>query len=335
MSRVPRDDVVRLYDEGVHGFQAAAEGLRSEEWTRPACGDWTAVELARHVLAVAGWYHEWLDRAERGDPAPAFGVEDLAQRNAEALAELAHLDGPAAVGRFVARARAYGARLPSSWDLPFGFPRGTVTAGLHAAMAASEWHLHTWDLAHARGFGHRPSDPATLCGNRGVHRGGRGRLPRKSRRCARAPGVPTPALGGDAQALRPGARCGRLTSAPADAAEHVCVAALRARSLEGAVGLGDAATPDGLAVAGRAPLHATAGVMHPADRSTAVAALLWFVAMPRPEFLAPRDAGIGPAIDDDGVGQAADPLGHLAATVRTNGHDSPLFNRAADHLRPV
>ncbi len=162
MSRVPRDDVVRLYDEGVRAFQAAAEGLPPEEWTRTACGAWTVVELARHVLAVAGWYHEWLDRAERGDPAPAFGVEDLEARNAEALGELADLDGPAAVEQFVARAGAYQARLPAAWDLPYGFPRGTVTAGLHAGMAGCEWHLHTWDLAHARGFGHRPSDPATL-----------------------------------------------------------------------------------------------------------------------------------------------------------------------------
>ncbi len=140
----------------------AAEGLSPDEWTRTACGSWTVAQLARHVLAVAGWYHEWLDRAERGDVAPAFGVEDLAPRNAAALGELAHLDGPAAVEQFVARARAYRARLPAAWDLPYGYPRCTVTAGLHAAMAASEWHLHTWDLAHARGFGHQPSDPATL-----------------------------------------------------------------------------------------------------------------------------------------------------------------------------
>jgi Mycothiol maleylpyruvate isomerase N-terminal domain len=160
--RVPRDNVLHLYDEGVSAFEAAAAGLPPDGWDLTACGEWTAAELARHVLAAAGWYHEWLDRAERGDAAPAFGVEELGAHNALALAELAHLDGPAAVGQFVARARAYGARLPASWDLPFGFPRGTVTAGLHAAMAGSEWHLHTWDLARSRGGGHRPSDPAAL-----------------------------------------------------------------------------------------------------------------------------------------------------------------------------
>ena len=108
MPRVPRDSVLHLYDEGVRAFEAAAAGLPPDGWDLTACGEWTAAELARHVLAVAGWYHEWLDRAERGDAAPAFGVEELGAHNARALAELAHLDGPAAVGQFVARARAYG-----------------------------------------------------------------------------------------------------------------------------------------------------------------------------------------------------------------------------------
>ena len=160
--RVPEDSVLPLYEEGVHAFAAAAGGLSPEGWARPACGDWTAVDLARHVLAVAGWFHEWLDRAERGDAAPPFGVGDLPAENATALDELAHLDGPAAVEQFVARADAYHDRLRTSWDLPFGYPRGTVTAGLHAGVAASEWHLHTWDLARSRGQAHRPSDPATL-----------------------------------------------------------------------------------------------------------------------------------------------------------------------------
>ncbi len=162
MSHTPPDSVVRIYDEGVDAFQAAAEGLSPDGWNRTACGTWSVLQLARHVLAVAGWYHEWLDRAERGDAVPAFGVEDLAPRNAEALGELEHLDGPAAVEQFVARC----ARLPGPTARSVGpavrLSTGHGDAGLHAGMAACEWHLHTWDLAHARGFGHRPTDPATL-----------------------------------------------------------------------------------------------------------------------------------------------------------------------------
>jgi len=154
--------VLRLYDEGVDAFVAAAGALGPGDWSRVACGDWTASDLARHVLAVAQWYERWLDRAERGDAAPPFGLSELATRNAAQLEELRALDGPEAVTRFVATARAYRARLPSGWDLPFGYPRGTVTAGLHAGVAACEWHLHAWDLAHAAGLGYQPSDPAAL-----------------------------------------------------------------------------------------------------------------------------------------------------------------------------
>ncbi len=162
MAQIPHEDVLTLYDEGVEAFAATAEGLTPAGWEQVACGEWTAAELARHVLVVAGWFHDWLDRAGRGDPAPAFGAQDLALRNAEALRGLRDLDGPGAVAQFVDRARAYGDRLPAVWDLPFGYPRGTVTAGLHAGVAACEWHLHTWDLARARGRRYGPRDPATL-----------------------------------------------------------------------------------------------------------------------------------------------------------------------------
>ena len=37
-----------------------------------------------------------------------------------------------------------------------------MTVGLHAGVAAAEWHLHAWDLATAAGKSHRPSDPHTL-----------------------------------------------------------------------------------------------------------------------------------------------------------------------------
>jgi uncharacterized protein (TIGR03083 family) len=154
--------VVRLFDEGVDSFAALALSLSQEDWERPACGAWSACELSRHVAAVADWYHDWLDRAEDGDPAPPFSVQELAAENEQAKARLTGLDGPAAVERFVARARAYRERLSQDWDLPFGYPRGTVTAGLHAGVAACEWHLHAWDLSGAVGDAHRPSDPAAL-----------------------------------------------------------------------------------------------------------------------------------------------------------------------------
>ena len=70
MSGVPPASVLRLYDEGVDAFAGAAGRLDPGAWALAACGDWTAADLARHVLAVAGWYHDWLDRAEHGDAEP-------------------------------------------------------------------------------------------------------------------------------------------------------------------------------------------------------------------------------------------------------------------------
>jgi hypothetical protein len=162
MSEVPRDEVLHLYDEGVDAFAELAGALSGAEWDRPACGEWSAAILTRHVAAVGGWYHEWLDLAERGDAAPPFRAEELAARNELALTPLAETSGADALELFVARARSYGARLPAAWDLPYGYPRGTVTAGHHAAAAAAEWHLHAWDLARSGGSGHRPSDPEAL-----------------------------------------------------------------------------------------------------------------------------------------------------------------------------
>lgn len=91
-----------------------------------------------------------------------FRAEELAAQNELALVPLAETTGPAALELFVTRARSYRERLPAAWDLPYGYPRGTVTAGLHAAISATEWHLHAWDLARSGGSAHGPSDPDAL-----------------------------------------------------------------------------------------------------------------------------------------------------------------------------
>jgi hypothetical protein len=158
-ARVSRDEVLALFREGVGAFGSAAQ--QETDWSRSVCGEWDATQLTRHVLAVVGWYHDWLDRAERGDASPAFPIDDLDARNARDQADMAAhggLSGPEATKRFRARASDYADRLVGTWDLPFGYPRGTVTAGLHAGMAAVEWHVHTWDLSHD----HVPSRPDRL-----------------------------------------------------------------------------------------------------------------------------------------------------------------------------
>ena len=89
---------------------------------------------------------------------------------------------------------------------------------------------------------------------------------------------------------------------------------------------GHARAGDGLTVAGGAPLDAATRVVDTAERRSAVTALLGLVTVAGPTLLSPADGEEGLTGDDDGVGEAADALGHLAATVRTDGHDPPLFD---------
>lgn len=156
------------YIDGVAAIRRLADRFGREEWQKPsACEGWRAVDLAGHVLAVANWWHEWLDRAEAGDASPPFHWNDLPGKNAEALAALPPGSGPARVAEFAERALAYAERARPAWDLPFGCPPGTVsqaemTVGLHFRIAPAEWHLHAWDLARALGEMHRPGDPAII-----------------------------------------------------------------------------------------------------------------------------------------------------------------------------
>ena len=149
--------VLDAFLEGVDAVERVTAGFTDHDWGRPTpCAGWTAADVSAHVLCVAGWYHEWLDRAEAGHAAPVFPSGDLDRRNAEALAALTPAAGREHVAAFASSARAYAARLPRAWNLPVGYPRGTITAGLHAGLAALEWHVHAWDLAIASGQKHRP-----------------------------------------------------------------------------------------------------------------------------------------------------------------------------------
>ena len=153
------DELLGLYSEGARALVRHAEDV---DWDAPACGRWTAAEVARHVASVAGWYHEWLDRAIAGDAEPPFASPELPRRNDEAIHARAGQDPSETVSEFEEAAEAYAERVADHWELPYGYPLGTVTAGLHAAVAASEWHLHAWDLARTHGCDHRPGDAAAL-----------------------------------------------------------------------------------------------------------------------------------------------------------------------------
>jgi len=156
-----QDRVVKLYLEGVEAIERITASADGTDWSKPACGEWTAAETARHLVGVIDWYSHWLDRAIEGESTRPFAEAEIDARNSAAIAELGDLDGPEAIERFGAGARSYSDRAQQHWDLPYSYPFGVVTVGLHLGIAATEWHLHAWDLS-VGDTKHEPTDAAAL-----------------------------------------------------------------------------------------------------------------------------------------------------------------------------
>lgn len=70
--------------------------------------------------------------------------------------------GTGAVAEFQREALSYLGRAKQNWNLAYGFPLGTITVGLHTGVAATEWHLHAWDLTSTDPEPHSPKDSAAL-----------------------------------------------------------------------------------------------------------------------------------------------------------------------------
>lgn len=147
MTALARDQVADVYRQGVTAVQTMGGRFEPGDWERLACGHWTGTDTARHLLAVARWYHAWLDRALAGDSSRAFDGSDIDAHNEEALATLDGMPGEQAIAEFTDASLSYLERAEANWDVPFGYPFGVVTIGLHCGAAASDWHLHAWDLS--------------------------------------------------------------------------------------------------------------------------------------------------------------------------------------------
>jgi uncharacterized protein (TIGR03083 family) len=159
---VDREAVLAVHRDGIEALAGFGSTAPDALWSAPACGVWTGAELAGHVLAVSTWYHDWLDRAEAGESDPPFPLKRLATENQQALNAMPGSSGPDRLQEFRRSALDYLDRVEAQWDLPYGYPAGTITAGQHAALAAMEWHAHAWDLARAAGGDHHPVDPDAL-----------------------------------------------------------------------------------------------------------------------------------------------------------------------------
>jgi hypothetical protein len=213
-------------------------------------------------------------------------------------------------------------------------PRGRTLPALVVSPATDHGRVHSGALA---GSSRRPTMvPPTR--SRGVRRS---RLLRGCSSAGRAAALQAVGRGFESLHLHwethatdtKGPRHRRL--APAHPTQHMGAAPSGSRALVVTFGLSDAVAPDCLAVAGRAPLHAAPGMMDAAQWRPAITTFFRLIAVPGAEFLPPGDRGVDLSVDDDGVSQAADPLCHLSTTLRTNGHDPPLFSCGDDHLRPV
>src|SRR5579864_5039874 len=157
--------VLTAYEDGVLAVERYGARVGSaSKWDSLACGHWTTADLAGHLMIAVRWYNENLDRAERGDARPRITFKELDHANDVAVAELPKERdaGPVRLRAYAESARAYAERIPKAWDLPYGFPGGTVTVGLHAGVAALEYHVHAWDLARVVGEEHRPADPTII-----------------------------------------------------------------------------------------------------------------------------------------------------------------------------
>lgn len=156
------ETVTHLYRDGVDAIIAVTSSFDDASWAAPACGTWDGADTALHVLGVARWYGQWLDRALAGTTSLPFPATEIDQHTNENLEALRGIDGPTATEQFGKTALAYLDRATDNWDLPYSYPYGTATVGLHLGVAATEWHLHAFDLARSIGRVHEPHDAPAL-----------------------------------------------------------------------------------------------------------------------------------------------------------------------------
>lgn len=165
MTQSAANAVTAAYREGVTGICRVAGTMTVRDWHRTACGDWSAGELARHLLAMSERHHDCLDRALKQQPGAPFPENELDDQNELGIHEKRDLAGHEAVVMFKQSADAYLGRIttePDIWDLPYGTPGGPTTVGQHLATAASEWNLHAWDLGRSIGLDHTSHNAGSL-----------------------------------------------------------------------------------------------------------------------------------------------------------------------------
>ena len=159
-----RPDVATTLAVVEAGIAAVAEAIAAvgDPDAPTACSHWCAIDLARHVEAIAGAYLLWAGSAVGGRIARMRTGADLHRYNEVMLERLPRLSMAEHRRRYDALATDHVRLARATWSLPMvQTPDGTVLdVGRHAGIVAIEWHVHAWDLARAGGGDHVPTGAA-------------------------------------------------------------------------------------------------------------------------------------------------------------------------------
>jgi hypothetical protein len=160
-----REKVLAAYTDGLQAIETYTENVG--DWLAPTpCAEWRAVDLAGHLLAIAGYYHALLNAADAGRHRTGLPRgADLAAMNARDLDALSRASGPDRIADFLVLASTYLRRVAAAdWNRVLGEWNGAgpLTLAQHMGLAIGEWHVHAWDLAQSAGQDHRPADALTV-----------------------------------------------------------------------------------------------------------------------------------------------------------------------------
>jgi len=163
------DSILEMQRDGIGAIADITSRFADADWQSPSpCEGWTAVDLAGHVLAVTGNWHDALDDAEAGASTPRFGWDSMSTRNEETLAALPPDTGSNRVSTFVQRAEEWldrFERLDPGLALPVAvqdIAAVPITVGLFGWVAAGEWYVHAWDFAQVTGEEYRAPHAESL-----------------------------------------------------------------------------------------------------------------------------------------------------------------------------
>jgi hypothetical protein len=165
-----RERITASYAEALQAMRRLFPQIIAWNGQTP-CGEWSMLDLAGHLLAIARYWHRLLDAAEAERPYAGLPRgHELAAMNARDLLDLTEATGSQRMEQFLEQAANHLERLREvDWELTLGnwSGLGALTIGQHSGVAIGEWHVHAWDIARSIGDAHRPSDVEVVAaGNR-------------------------------------------------------------------------------------------------------------------------------------------------------------------------